>query len=272
MGRVRSINQDYIIYKLERVNILPNLFLLADGVGSNKESGFASKHTCDFIMDAIERVDDSASIVEKMSTMYKLANADLFNRIEFNESYRGMGTTLVMASIDNDKLYVGNVGDSRLYHVRGTITRITHDHTLAEDFVKAHQIERDSEDYKKYKNQLTRAIGGGSKIRPDFFELDIMEGDYILMCSDGLYNMLSDKEIFDIVNKKEKTLEERADELIAKANENGGKDNIAVLLIYIDSIDKTAMLFQEDSKDMIKNYTPHIEVGKEGENNESKWN
>lgn len=218
-------------------------------------------------MDEAGRIDDTVSIIEKMNKMYKLVNTDLYNRIEGNDEFQGMGTTLVMASIDNDKLFVGNVGDSRLYHIRDRITHITHDHTLAEDFVKKHRIERNSEAYNNYKNQLTRAIGGGNTIRPDFFEVDIMEGDYILMCSDGLYNMVDDANILSIINERI-SLEEKVSRLIDLANENGGSDNIACLVIYIESIDKKTMFLQEDLRKQNENYLPHIVVNENDINGE----
>lgn len=234
-GKVRQVNQDYYIAENRKVGIFPNLFIVADGVGSNRESAFASKHCSDFVLDQLSLTKDSTEYIEEMSKAYRLANTDLVYRIMANPSYKGMGTTMVCTTIVDNKAIIGNVGDSRFYLIRDDIKQITHDHSIAEELVKEHAIERDSEKYKELKSQLSRAFGASKKIEPDFFEIDLREGDYILLCSDGLSNMVANEKIFEII-KRDTNIETKVDELINEANDSGGKDNIAIILIQIDAL------------------------------------
>ena len=144
----------------------------------------------------------------------------------------GMGTTAVLATISNDTLTVANVGDSRLYVISAdkTITQITRDHSLVEEMVRMGGIDRVSARNHPDKNIITRAIGATGNVNIDFFEVPLRDGDIILMCSDGLSNMIEDSEILKIVTSEE-SLESKAAGLISTANENGGSDNISVVLI-----------------------------------------
>jgi protein phosphatase len=141
-----------------------------------------------------------------------------------------MGTTLVAAVIVDNTLYVANVGDSRLYLLRDNLEQITRDHSLVEEMVALGKMERGSEEYRSQKNVITRAVGILPTVDVDMFDIPLQECDYILMCSDGLTNMVSDEEICKILQTTD-LLEEQTDNLIRKANENGGLDNIAVVLV-----------------------------------------
>ncbi len=141
-----------------------------------------------------------------------------------------MGSTVVAAGINAGTLYAFNVGDSRLYLVRDGLLQITKDHSFVEDEVEKGHITRDSKEYKLNKNYITRAVGVDKEVEVDIFEVDLTEGDKILLCSDGLSNMIDDKEIYDIINKSD-DLEKTVNNLIAAANEKGGTDNISVILI-----------------------------------------
>lgn len=246
-GKIRQINQDYYIVEELPVGIFPNLFLVADGVSSNIKSGYASKHSCEFAIDQLKRTKIGDNYIEEMEKVYRMANTDLFYRILANVDFSGMGTTLVMGTVDNDKLIVGNVGDSRCYHIRDEIVQITRDHTVAEELVYEKAIEKDSNIYNEYKHQLTRAIGAEKKIKPDFFEKILLKGDYILFCTDGLTNMVSDKDIYNIVTA-EGNVDEKIDSLIRLANDKGGIDNITIILIYIDYVDESkSELYKNDT-------------------------
>lgn len=141
-----------------------------------------------------------------------------------------MGTTLVVASIFGSTLRVANVGDSRLYVIGEDITQITMDHSLVEEMVQLGQIDRKAARTHEKKNYITRAIGGCETVEAEMFSVDLKDNDIILMCSDGLTNMLEDSEIFHIV-KESADIKTAADSLVKKANYNGGKDNISVVLI-----------------------------------------
>lgn len=245
LGKVRQVNQDYYIAENRKVGILPNLFIVADGVGSNRESGFASKHCSDFVLNQLSISKEAYSIVEELSKAYRLANTDLYYRIIANPSYKGMGTTMVSAVVVGNKLIVGNVGDSRCYHIRNNISQITTDHSMAEELVKEHAIERNSDKYFELKSQLSRAFGASKKLEPDFFELDLLPNDYILLCSDGLSNMVKNENIYEIISR-DTNIETKVDDLINEANANGGRDNIAIILIYIDEINKENSIFEQE--------------------------
>ena len=177
-GKIRQVNQDYYVAENRKVGIFPNLFIVADGVGSNRESGFASKHCSDFVLDQLSLSNNGIDYIEELSKAYRLANTDLVYRIIANPKYKGMGTTMVATTIINDKAIIANIGDSRCYHIRNDIKQITRDHSMAEELVLENAIERGSDKYNELKSQLSRAFGAGKKIQPDFFEINLYVGDY----------------------------------------------------------------------------------------------
>lgn len=247
LGKIRQVNQDYYIAENRRVGIFPNLFIVADGVGSNRDSAFASKHCSSFVLDQISLSKPGADIKAELAKAYRLANADLVYRIMANPKYKGMGTTMVCTTVVNDKAIVVNVGDSRCYHISNDIRQITRDHSIAEELVNENAIERGSEKYKELKSQLSRAFGAGKKIEPDFFEVDLRMGDYLLLCTDGLSNMVDNQKIYEIVNRNT-TIESKVDELVDEANKNGGRDNIAIILIYIDIVNRDNAVFEKEKQ------------------------
>ena len=145
-----------------------------------------------------------------------------------------MGTTLVALTSEGDKAYVANVGDSRLYLMEDTLTQITVDHSLVQEMIKIGELTKESARFHPDKNIITRAVGAGRDINADFFEFSLTEKSILLMCSDGLSNMVEDEQLA-ILLKSAKTPEKVGKKLIDTANQNGGKDNIAVILINVDS-------------------------------------
>jgi len=145
-------------------------------------------------------------------------------------SLNGMGTTLVVATVIEHTLYFANVGDSRLYLIRDDIKQLSRDHSLVQEMVRLGGIKQEEAKYHPDKNVITRAIGAKEDVEVDFFDYRLQKGDTILMCSDGLTDMLEDDEIFRIV-KSGRDIVETAKELVEKANENGGKDNIGIVLV-----------------------------------------
>ena len=160
------------------------------------------------------------------------ANDTLFQKSYNNEECKGMGTTLVIATAINNTLFVANVGDSRLYLIDSEIRQITRDHSFVEEMVSIGEIDKSEARTHEKKNIITRAIGVEQKTTADYFEVQYSEGAKILMCSDGLTNMVDDKEIFSIVSET-KDLKNTVIRLIDRANDNGGKDNIAVLIVEL---------------------------------------
>ena len=147
-----------------------------------------------------------------------------------SEDHKGMGTTLVVATLIDKSLYVANVGDSRLYIMSDELTQITRDHSYVEEMVDIGEMNRDDDVYKSKKNIITRAIGAGPEIMADFFDIQIKPGHIILMCSDGLTGMVSDEEIQSIL-EMDTSIKEKCELLVKTANQNGGKDNIGIVLI-----------------------------------------
>ena len=228
-GRVRTANQDYVYASGEPVGSLPNLFVVADGMGGHQAGDYASRYIVENLVSYLQYTENS-QIVPLLREGILKVNTMLYQESKEKPELSGMGTTLVAAVADENTLYVANVGDSRLYLVRDRIRQVTRDHSYVEELVSLGRLERGSKDYKDKKNIITRAVGTEDKLLVDFFEVGLEPGDYILMCSDGLSNMLEDAEMEEIIGS-DLELQEKAEKLITVANDNGGKDNIAVVLV-----------------------------------------
>ena len=228
-GRVRTANQDYVYASVEPVGSLPNLFVVADGMGGHQAGDYASRYIVENLVSYLQYTDNS-QIVPLLREGILKVHTMLYQESKEKPELSGMGTTLVAAVADENTRYVANVGDSRLYLVRDRIRQVTRDHSYVEELVSLGRLERGSKDYKDKKNIITRAVGTEDKLLVDFFEVGLEPGDFILMCSDGLSNMLEDVEMEEIVGS-DLELEEKAEKLITVANDNGGKDNIAVVLV-----------------------------------------
>ena len=229
VGVERKINQDCVYYSLTEIGPLPNLFIVADGMGGHKAGDFASRYTVDNFVSKVRESSgkDTVDIIDDAVTW---VNTALLEKAGESPDYTGMGTTLVVATVIDNMLKVANVGDSRLYIVGKDIRQITRDHSLVEEMVSLGEIDRKAARTHKRKNIITRAIGGDAKVEAEMFCVELQPGDKILMCSDGLSNMIEDEDIFKII-KDSPEIEEAAERLIDTANENGGKDNISVILI-----------------------------------------
>lgn len=230
-GMAREMNQDYCFAFDTQIGNLPNLYIVADGMGGHKAGEYASKFTVERIAASVMRSKQKAPI-DILKEAIERANEILSAESEQNEDKAGMGTTLVVATVSDHKALVANVGDSRLYHINDTITQVTKDHSLVQEMVRAGEIDPEDAKNHKNKNIITRAIGVAPTVDLDFFEVEVKPKEQLLLCSDGLTNMVEDDEVLSII-KKEKTLEDEAKALVMKANQNGGRDNITVLLIEI---------------------------------------
>ncbi len=230
IGKKRKMNQDYVYTSEMPVGPLPNLFLVADGMGGHKAGDYASKCAIETIVETVESSLDTetVSVLEKA---IRRANDVVRQKAESDEAMNGMGTTVVAATLDGDTLCVANVGDSRLYIVGNReIRQITRDHSLVEEMVRMGGLKREQAKNHPEKNIITRAIGAEDEVDIDFFSVVLKPGDIVLMCTDGLTNMIEDEEIRMILHGQ-RDLVEKAESLVNAANNNGGKDNIAVVLI-----------------------------------------
>lgn len=229
VGKVREVNQDCVFSSTGPVGCLPNLFIVADGMGGHKAGDIASRLTVDSVVDKLSKINSKDYISVITDTIIKV-NKEVIDKAAESQDYAGMGTTLVVATVFDNILKVANVGDSRLYVIGEDIIQITRDHSLVEEMVTNGQLNRADARVDKRKNIITRAIGGESKVEAEMFSVELKPEDKILMCSDGLSNMVDDTEILEIINR-EPDIEKAARMLIDVANENGGKDNISVVIV-----------------------------------------
>lgn len=229
IGKKRKVNQDYVYSSDTAVGSLPDLFVVADGMGGHNGGDFASRFAADCIVDYAQNCEetDPKSILKNAIT---LANTRLREKASEDKRLEGMGTTVVAATISENQLLVANVGDSRLYIINDKIKQITKDHSLVEEMVRAGGIDKETARRRSDKNIITRAVGATDEIDIDFFKVPLKKGDTVLMCSDGLTNMLEDYEIISII-EGQRDIVEKAQKLVEAANNNGGNDNIAVILV-----------------------------------------
>ena len=229
IGRKREVNQDYVYVTDKPVGHVPNLFVVADGMGGHKAGDFASKYAVQVLEEHVR--NHSGMGPELIITdAVREANRKIVEKAKQDTGLEGMGTTLVVATIIEHTLYFANVGDSRLYLIRDEIKQLSKDHSLVEEMVRLGGINEEEAKHHADKNIITRAIGAKDDVEVDFFEYRLQKGDIILMCTDGLTNMVDDDEIFRIV-KGGRDVVETAMQLVEKANENGGKDNIGIVLV-----------------------------------------
>jgi protein phosphatase len=230
IGKKRKLNQDALYTSEQPIGNLPNLFLVADGMGGHNAGDYASRMTVETIVAQAadsDRKDPAEILVDAISA----ANTFVRNRARENEELSGMGTTVVAASCDGSTLHVANVGDSRLYVAgNGKIRQVTRDHSWVEEMVRRGGMGREEARNHPDKNIITRAVGAEETVNVEFFTVNLDEGDVILMCTDGLTNMLEDDEILNILEIS-RDIVEMAEKLVCLANEKGGSDNISVILI-----------------------------------------
>lgn len=231
VGRVRESNQDYVFTSESPVGNLPNLFIVADGMGGHNAGDFASKYTVEQIVAYIEHAP-MTSPVDLIRGGVTKANASLMAQAKNDVNLSGMGTTVVIATIIDDCMYVANVGDSRLYLLRDELTQITRDHSLVQEMVRMGEMKASEAKFHPDKNIITRAVGAFEEIEIDFFEEHVQKGDVILMCTDGLSNMVDDTDIRQTIQTGRDVVEQ-VQNLVEAANRGGGKDNITVAIIEI---------------------------------------
>ncbi len=238
VGKIRSMNQDYMFTSEDPVGNLPNLFVVADGMGGHKAGDFASHYGVSVMVETI-RKDENFNPVKIIRSGIMAANREVLKSAMENQNMAGMGTTMVAASVVGDYLYVANVGDSRLYLIDENIKQISQDHSLIAEMVRLGELEPEEAKHHPDKNIITRAVGTEENVEIDFFDLKLEAGQWFLMCSDGLSNMVEDEEILRIVGESSKEGKDPSLALVEQANLNGGKDNIAVIAVqpFSDEVD-----------------------------------
>ena len=201
VGMVRSMNQDYMFYSTEPVGVLPNLFIVADGMGGHKAGDYASRLSVEKFVAYVKNAGNEVPI-RVVDDGIRYVNGLVMDEAAANPDYAGMGTTFVAAFIKDETLFVANIGDSRLYLIDSDITQVTEDHSYVGAMVRAGELTKEEAVRHPDKNIITRAIGASREPKVDFFEVDLEKHDRILLCSDGLTNMVSDEEILDIMESE----------------------------------------------------------------------
>ena len=235
VGLKRNSNQDFVYASDQKVGRLPSLLIVADGMGGHAAGDLASRVCVETAVSSIEGSGQTETIPILAEAVQK-ANRAVLKKAAEKLEYAGMGTTIVAAVIDGNTLYVANVGDSRLYLIDDDrIDQITLDHSLVAEMVRSGRISPEQMRNHPEKNIITRAVGGEENVEVDFFDVGLHKGDVVLLCSDGLTNMVEDEQIFRIV-RREKTLRDAGQKLISAANSAGGRDNISVVLARLTDL------------------------------------
>ncbi len=234
------MNQDYAYLSTTGAGGLENLFVVADGMGGHKGGGYASHLAVESMLSFLDegQKSDPDCPEQILTDAIQRANGNIWRTSLEDDRLAGMGTTVVAATFCGGVLVVANVGDSRLYvSNEKEIRQITQDHSLVEEMVRAGSLSKEQARNHPDRNIITRAVGVEEDLKVDCFFVPLKEGDKVLLCSDGLTNMLEDEEIRQILQLPG-SVEERAHELVRTANEHGGRDNIAVIVMepYADEV------------------------------------
>ena len=233
-GRRRRRNEDSFVVE-------PPLFVVADGMGGAQAGEVASRLAASAFREFHEADDLEAS--ERVTAIVQEANRRIYDRAAEDRSVSGMGTTVTAALVEEGRITIGHVGDSRAYRFRGgELEQLTDDHSLVADLVRGGRLSPEEADTHPQRSVITRALGTDPQVDVDTTTVDAEPGDVFLLCSDGLTSMVSDEEILRIVSVTD-SLDAAAAELVKAANRSGGEDNITVVLFRVDgAIDETAVM------------------------------
>ena len=233
VGKVREMNQDYFYISKPEEKV--QLYIVADGMGGYKGGETASKLAVEtskrYILNNFDSIEsnDKEEILKLIKSAIEYANLVVYEKSKENKELENMGTTIDVCLILGNKVYIGHVGDSRVYRKRKDFFRkLTTDHSYVQKLVSDGTITREEAYNHPKKNMLIKALGCSTFVEPDVMVKGFLKDDILLMCSDGLTNMLKDDEIVKIINENPI---EACNNLVSKANENGGYDNITAVII-----------------------------------------
>lgn len=230
IGMVRETNQDS--HFTPEDESMP-LFMVADGMGGHNAgevaSGKAIEKVEEWMKENIKELTNIKKIENSVAKSIEYANKHIFDYSKTSNIFKGMGTTLTMGYIFNNKIIIGHVGDSRAYLIKNfDIVQITQDHSLVQQLIKEGKISQKEAKSHPQRNIITRAVGIASEIKIDVFTIDVNQGNIVVLCSDGLSNMISEKELA-IIFSEEKDVQRACKIVVEKAKFKGGNDNITVL-------------------------------------------
>ena len=232
VGFVRKNNEDSFFVQNNRLSRLPNLYIVADGMGGHQAGEVASaaaiEHFCAFLQT---NADSDAPLEMLLSEATRYANNKVYQLSRENESTQGMGTTFSVCCCDSENLYFAHVGDSRIYMLSdGQLNQLTIDHTYVEEMMRQGLMSEEESHNDPHRHMLTRALGTEFDVQVDADCIPLRDEDTILLCSDGLTNMLNDAALAAVLLGADK-LENKAEQLVAQALEHGGVDNVTVVLL-----------------------------------------
>lgn len=235
IGSMREKNEDSMYASVDEN--LP-LYIVADGMGGHNAGDIASHMAIQIIKEAftlnIESLDSPRKIKKFIKAALEKANEIIYEKSLNEVDCEGMGTTVVLGYYFNNKFYIGHVGDSRAYIlINGELNQITEDHTLVNELIKKGSITKTQALHHPQRNLITRALGTSVDIEIDINVVDFNRGDTLLLCSDGLYNMLDKVTILEAL--KDGPLEDGVRSMVQMANRNGGKDNITIIAIKLNN-------------------------------------
>ena len=232
VGKAREMNQDYYYIPSSENDL--QIYILADGMGGYNAGEVASRMAVESAKDYIHKhfaknKDSKEKLEALLKDAIEYANSVVYKKAQSKEDLRGMGTTLDVCLIYNSRIYIGHVGDSRVYRIRKEfMRRLTKDHSYVQTLVDDGTITKEEAYSHPKKNMLTKALGCVQTVEPDVYTKTFIKDDIILMCSDGLTNMIREENIYGIIKQdKENAIEN----LVKQANDNGGLDNITVVII-----------------------------------------
>lgn len=232
VGRIRSVNEDRAVILPEKCGTV--IAIIADGMGGHRAGDIASQLAIEKIREELSGLRPDATLEERKEAIrlaVEAANAEVYRQASEREQLRGMGTTVVVSLATADQLVVGHIGDSRAYLTAGEqLVQLTEDHSLVNELLKSGQITREEAEHHPRRNVLLRALGTDTEVQVDVVEHSWAEGDILLMCSDGLSNMVNEEECL-VVLQSQTSLESKVDELVERALSAGGDDNVTVVLI-----------------------------------------
>lgn len=242
VGMKRTHNEDNLLVLQEE-----NLYMVADGMGGHASGEVASEMAVNTVSEFFGATSADEDITwpykmekarryeeNRLAAGIKLANLRIFETASQNPAQKGMGTTLVALSFSGNSAYLGHVGDSRIYRLRGEeLVQVTEDHSLLNDYIKMKDLTEQEIENFPHKNVIVRALGMKETVQVDVIHEDPEVGDIYMLCSDGLNGMITDADIRRIMIENRDDLEAGTEKLIQAANAGGGNDNITVVIVEV---------------------------------------
>ncbi len=243
-GRIRPHNEDAFLVDQES-----GVFAVADGMGGHAAGEVASRLAVEAVREVFENAHPDVEVPALVISAVERANRRIAERIREHPEYAGMGTTLVLARIEADRLILAHVGDSRGYRIRGgQIEQLTSDHSFVNELVRLGMLSKEQAARDPRRNVVTRALGSGPSVVPDVIQQQLEPGDTLLLCSDGLNSMIADELILSTVEAHRDQLDQCCARLVEAANAAGGEDNVTVVAIAFAGAPEAAITAENDTE------------------------